>query len=316
MMLLYKNIYNKIGSLLLVILMNILFAATFPLGKLGLDYSGPLLLSALRMVLAGSVLLLYYYRSVERRHTIAPQDWYLFVKVLMFYNLFAYVLEFWALQYMSSLKTNMLWSLLPFVSAFLGFSLLNERLTVWKWIGLAIGTTGMVPMMLLPDEQVTVFGELFSISLPEFAMLVEVVSYAYGGYLMKRLVDRGYPFVLVNGITLFSAGVILFVVRCLMIPVQPVLTTHWTMTLLYASGLALVSDIAGYGIYGLLMKRRYTITFLSFSGLLCPIFGAIFSMLIFHEVISWYYGVAFVLILLGLSVFYRDELGHEFSDLY
>ncbi len=292
--------------------MNMLFAATFPLGKLGLEYSGPLLLSALRMIFAGMVLLLYYrYGSTDRRQDIAPQDWYLFVKVLMFYNLFAYVLEFWALQYMSSLKTNMLWSLLPFVSAFLGFSLLNERLTAWKWVGLSIGTMGMVPMMLLPDEQPTMFGDLFSISLPEFAMLVEVVSYAYGGYLMKRLVDRGYPFVLVNGITLLSAGCILLVVRTLMLPVQPILTTQWSMTVLYAVALALVSDIAGYSIYGLLMKRRYTITFLSFSGFLCPIFGALFSRLIFNEIISWYYGIAFILILSGLSVFYRDELRQE-----
>lgn len=309
----YKKLLRKASSLFLVIIMNMLFAATFPLGKLGLQYSGPLLLSGLRMAIAGGLLLLYYVCSRRRMQSIAPYDRFLFIKVLMFYNLLAYVLEFWALQYMSSLKTNMLWSLLPFVSAFLGFSLLNERLTNWKWIGLFIGTMGMIPIMLLPDESSLVFGEFFSVSLPEFAMLVEVVSYAYGGYLMKRLVDRGYPFVLVNGATLCAAGCILLCVRCLMLPLQPVLTNDWGMTCWYAVLLALASDVAGYGIYGILMHRRYTITFLSFSGFLCPIFGAWFSKYIFNEKLSYHYVISFVLILLGLSLFYRQELEQELN---
>src|SRR5580692_6636445 len=115
-----KVMQSSVG-LLLVLLMNIFYAATFPLGKLGLQYAGAIFFTGLRMMLAGFVLLSYYLLTTRRVHTIERNDWLLMLKTVLFYDLLAFVFEFWAMQYMSSLKTNMLWSSLPFVSALLGY---------------------------------------------------------------------------------------------------------------------------------------------------------------------------------------------------
>jgi drug/metabolite transporter (DMT)-like permease len=139
-------------------------------------------------------------------------------------------------------------------------------------------------------------------------MFVEVVSYAYGGYLSKRLLSKGYPIELVNGVSLSIGGLALLFLRICTLPFQPVLVASWPAALGYAAALALISDVAGYSIYGYLITRRYTITFLNFSGFLCPIFGALFSKLIFNEVLYLNYAIAFVLTLSGLFLFYKDEL--------
>lgn len=300
-------------TLSLVVIMNLCFAATFSLGKLGLQYSGPLFLLGLRMVFGGILLLAYYGLSTPRAEwrTISRNDWFLTIKIILFYNVLSYVLEFWALQYMSALKTTMLWSSLPFVSALLGYFLLNEKLTNLKWWGLFIGTAGMIPIMLIPDERSTSFGELFSISLPEMAMFIEVVAYAYGAYLAKRIFDKGYSITLVNGWSLLLGGLTMIGIKILTLPFDPMISTAYLPTICYALLLTLVSEVMGYGIYGLLLKEKYTITFLNFSGFLCPIFSAAISHILFQESIDYKYAIAFFLILIGLFLFYREELLEE-----
>lgn len=304
-------------TIALVVIMNLCFATTFSLGKLGLQYSGPLFLLGLRMIFGGSILLTYYIIHTPRAEwrSIARKDWFLTIKIILFYNVLSYVLEFWALQYMSPLKTTMLWSSLPFVSALLGYFLLQETLTPLKWWGLLIGTAGMVPVMLIPDERTTAIGGFFSISLPEMAMFVEVVAYAYGGYLAKRIFDKGYSIMLINGWCLLLGGGAMIFTRLCMIPIDPQISSAYMPTIGYALVLALVSEVIGYGIYGVLLKRKYTITFLNFSGFLCPIFAAAISNLVFQESLDYKYALAFLLILLGLFLFYREELAQEIETL-
>jgi drug/metabolite transporter (DMT)-like permease len=313
-----RSFINIAITLSLVVIMNLCFAATFSLGKLGLQYSGPLFLLGLRMIFGGCILLVYYALSTPRVQwrSIARKDWFLTIKIILFYNILSYVLEFWALQYMSPLKTTMLWSSLPFVSALLGYFLLHEKLNYLKWWGLLIGTAGMIPIMLVPDERTTALGGFFSISLPEMAMFVEVVAYAYGGYLAKRIFDKGYSITLINGWCLLLGGLAMIAVRLLMVPFSTTaISNDYAYTMLYALMLTVVSEVMGYGIYGLLLKERYTITFLNFSGFLCPIFGAGISNLVFQEAIDYKYAIAFFLILMGLFLFYREELVSEIEAL-
>lgn len=311
-----RSLVHILITLSMVITMNLCFAATFALGKLGLQYSGPLFLLGLRMIFGGIILLTYYAVSTPRAQwrSIAPKDWFLTIKIILFYNVLSYVLEFWALQYMSALKTTMLWSSLPFVSALLGYFLLHEKLTRLKWWGLLIGTAGMIPIMLVPDERTTALGSLYSISLPEMAMFVEVVAYAYGGYLAKRIFDKGYSITLINGWCLLLGGIAMIGVKLLALPLDPHISSAYLPTIAYALMLTLVSEVMGYGIYGLLLKEKYTITFLNFSGFLCPIFSAAISNVVFQEAIDYKYAIAFLLILIGLFLFYREELAREIDS--
>jgi len=113
--------------------------------------------------------------------------------------------------------------------------------------------------------------------------------------------------VLINGTTMLLGGIASLLTKLFVgCPGQPLWTEFWP-TFGSAIILVIISNIAGYNMYCYLLKR-YSITLLSLSGLLCPVFGALFSWLFLHELISAHYIVSFVGILAGICIFYADEL--------
>ncbi len=302
---------------LLILVMNALFAATFPIGKLALQYAGPVFLTATRMLLAGSILLIYSYVTENKKmapaksglpslNTRINKDWWLFAKTSFFYIFLAFVPEFWALNYLTSIKTNLLWSAQPFLAAILGFFILSEKLNYKKLIALFIGFMGMLPIIFTTDQGEQGLMQLFSISLPELALFVAVFSTIYGWFLIKQLLDKGYSLSLINGITM-SLGGLLCLVTSLgeqLVYHQP-LYSNFGAVMGYSFLLVLISNVLAYGIYGYLLGR-YSITFLSFSGFTCPLFGFLFSYLMGETIpFSYIYGCA--LIIVGLYIFYLEE---------
>jgi drug/metabolite transporter (DMT)-like permease len=71
--------------------------------------------------------------------------------------------------------------------------------------------------------------------------------------------------------------------------------------------MTLVSNIVCYNLYGM-MLRRYTATFLSFMGLLSPIFASINAWIFIGESPSWVIFLSTGIVSLGLWVVYRAEL--------
>lgn len=297
---------------LLIVTMQALFALTFPIGKLALAYTGALFLVGLRMVLAG-VMLLSYYCATQPWKPISKSDWWLFGKMALFAVYFSFVPEFWALETMSSLKTNILWSSLPFISALLSYYLLHERLTKNKWFGLTIGLVGMLPVIFMTGPEELLVGQVWHISLPDVMMALAVTSCAYGWFLMKELLQRGHAIIFINGITMLLGGMLCFVTKFLQ-TMQSVnhepLYTQFLPVLGYTLILIIISNIIGYTIYGYLL-RFCSLTFLSFTGFLCPLFGALLSKLLLNEQLHYQYMIAFFSVLVGLWVFYRDEFLHD-----
>jgi EamA-like transporter family. len=290
--------------------MQALFAATFPLGKLALAYASPLALIGIRFILAGLILLGYYYSrrwfgSVQDKHVRIGTNIWLFAMTSVFYVFLSYVPEFWALQYLSSFKTNMLWSSAPFISAIMGYFLLRERITLTQFFGILIGTAGMIPIFMTGDD--IPVGEFFAVSLPEFVLTIGIVATVYAWFLIKRLLDKGYSLVFINGITMLMGGIMSMIAGLLWPSTGVPIVTEFLPTLGYSLLLVLISNIVGYGIYGKLLNH-HSITFLSFTGFLCPIFGAFYGKFFMHETMHPAFGFAFVLIVTGLYLFYKDEL--------
>lgn len=291
---------------LLILLMNALFAATFPLGKIALQYAGPVFLTATRMLLAGSILFLYTYFRENKKIKVYKEDYWLFAKTSFFYIFLAFVPEFWALNYLTSIKTNLLWSAQPFLAAILGFFILSEKLNYKKLVALVIGFMGMLPIIFHADQGELGLAHLFSISLPELALFVAVFSTIYGWFLIKQLLDKGYSLSLINGITMSLGGLL-----CLITSFGEQLFYHQELynnfgaVMWYSFLLVFISNVLAYSIYGYLLGR-YSITFLSFSGFTCPLFGFLFSYLM-GETIPFSYISGCALIIVGLYIFYLEE---------
>src|SRR3989337_2029009 len=128
--------------MILVIVLYLLFASTFTLGKAALSYVPPFLFIGMRMIFGGSLLLAYYRLIAKRKIIINTYDYSLFLRIIVFHIFCAYTLEFWALEYVTSAKTCLLYNLSPFITAIFSYFLFAETLSYRQLCGLAIGFLG------------------------------------------------------------------------------------------------------------------------------------------------------------------------------
>ena len=103
--------------MILVILLYLLFASTFTLGKAALSYVSPFLFIGIRMICGGSLLLAYYCFIARKKVIIHTNDYSLFLRIIIFHIFCAYTLEFYALEYVTSAKACLLFNLSPFITA-------------------------------------------------------------------------------------------------------------------------------------------------------------------------------------------------------
>lgn len=309
-----------------------IMALSFPLAKMALVYAdAPLQLIGLRMTLAGCIILVFllvrqFYQKGSFFFTSpSAYDLIIFLKVAIFHVYLAFVPEFWALQFLDSLKANLLFSLTPFVSALLSFALLAKRLQKMQFFSLLLGSVGMLLIMLTQNLAEANLKALLFFSMPELALMLGVVSACYAWFEIRKLMLQGYDLLLINGIAFLLGGLFCLAqhsffggsaARLLPATAAPEL-------LLWICGLILCSNILGYHLYGKLL-HRYSSTFLSFTGFLCPIFGAVYAKFFAQifpqqfcaEPISGFYVAGFLIILLALGIFYAQEIKEQSSAFF
>lgn len=293
--------------MLLVILLYAILASTFTIAKMALNFAKPFFLIGFRMIMAGSLMISFIYFFQKHKFNIKKDDWWLFIKVSIFHVYLAFIPEFWALQYVSSSKTNLIYSATPFISALLAYILLKEKLTFKKMLGMLIGISSLLPIFLTQTDVRESAMEIFSISLPEIVLLIAVASAAYAWFIVKKLLDKGYSLLMINGVAMLLGGIGALITSFIVEGIKaPLIFDFWPF-LFWTSLLVLVANIIVYNFYGWLLKR-YSITFVTSAGFLCPIFGAFYGYFFLSENITWHYFVSLGFIIIGLSLFYKDEI--------
>ncbi len=283
-----------------------LFASLFTLSKFALAFTAPFFLIGSRMFVAGLVLLAWEaWRNggLKIRKEAVGSLVLLALTGIYITN----IAEIWGMQYMPSAKACLVYSLSPFVAAFLAFCVLGERLTNKKWLGLVIGFMGLLPILFIPQSESV---EWLSFKLPELAIVVAVFTSSLGWILLKKTTQTFSCSVwLANGLSMLIGGSLALVHSWLAgepwapLPITP------GQELLFVESMVvmlLVSNVICYNLYGFLLKR-FSATFMSFAGLVTPFFASLFGWLWLEESIYWQYWVAMTLFALGLWVFYQEE---------
>jgi len=226
---------------------------------------------------------------------------------MVFFGIYVtYILRFWALNYMTSSKTCFLYNFAPFASSLFSYFLFNERMSKKKWIGLAIGFVGMIPILLSTSPVEEFIGELYFLSWPEIAILISVASHSYSWIIMRKLVrDKSYAPSMVNGVSMFTGGGLALLTSPFFEDFAPV--TNVGPFIGFLALVILISNLICYNLYGHLLKQ-YTATFLSFAGFLAPIFAAFYGWLFLNETITWHFYASGTVVFIGLYIFYQEEL--------
>src|SRR3989304_107712 len=132
-------------SVISVIFMFALWSSVFSFGKLALITSPPLFLTGFRMVVGGSLLLLFLLLFKRSALRFSKKVFVSFLLLALFSVYLSNALEFWGLQHLSAAKTCFIYSLSPFFAVLLSYIHFKEKMNRRKWIGLSIGFVGIIP---------------------------------------------------------------------------------------------------------------------------------------------------------------------------
>lgn len=296
--------------IIISILMFAAWSSIFPLAKITLAHCPPVFLTAVRMLLAGSILLTYLALRNRSAFQITRKQFF----SLALYGLLSMYLtnafEFWSVQHLSAAKTCFLYSLSPFFAAFFSYIHFGEKMNPRKWLGMAIGFLGIIPVLTIQTGSEDLMGTIFCLSWPELAMIAAALCSVYGWVLLRLLVkDSAISPSMANGTGMFLGGIFAFLHSFCIDSWQPfpIVDGHLNGFIQGTLLMTLISNIICYNVYGLMLKR-FTATFLSFIGLLSPVFASLMSWIFIGEMPSHTIIFSTGIVAIGLWLVYSAEL--------
>jgi drug/metabolite transporter (DMT)-like permease len=296
-------------SILIVILMYATWSSMFSLGKMALAHSPPLFLTASRMRLAG-VLLLGFMALKNRFAFKLTLKQFLSICLLAIFSIYlANACEFWSLQHLTAAKTCFIYSLSPFFAALFSYLHFGERMNGRKWLGMLIGFAGFIPVLAMQKGSTELLTNLSFLSWPELVMMIGALCSVYGWVLLRLIVkDTNVSPMMANGASMLIGGFFALFHSYLFENWTPFPVTGpaW-VPFVQGTVIMTLSNILCYNLYGL-MLRRFTATFLSFMGLLSPIFASLNSWFFLGEAPSPTIFISTGIVCLGLWLIYSAEL--------
>ena len=295
----------------LVVLLYACWSSVFAYGKAVLETTTPLFLTGTRMLLAGLVMLIFIALRNRNQLKMNRSQWISVGALALFSIFLTNILEFWGLQYLSAAKTCFIYSLSPFFSALFSYIHFKEKMSRAKWIGMTIGVIGMTPVFMTQTGSEELLNAFSFFSWPTLAIIGAALFSVYGWVILRLVVkDSELSPVTANGSSMVIGGV--------MALLTSFFVDGWTPSLPVVSGMAgsfgagligmtILYNVFCYNLYGYLLKK-FTATFLSFMGLLSPIFASLSGWLFLGEPLSWQIFLSTGFVSIGLFIIYRAEL--------
>ena len=301
----------------LVVLLFAMFASLFTLQKVTLNYAEQFFQVGTRMTFAGILLLGFVYLFDKQNFKFKLSH----AKVLILFSLAAIyvtnICEIWGINNMVSSKACLLYSLSPFLAALVAYVVLKEKLSGKKIWGMLIGFFGLLPITYTQTSSELNSGTFFIFTAAELAIFSAVLCSSYGWILLKKIISEyKYSPVMANGIAMTIGGMLALIHSYLAGENwNPVPVSEYKPFILYSLSMCLISNIICYNLYGYLLKR-FSATFIAFTGLVTPIFASLFGWLFLHETITWHFFASIAMFSIGLTLFYQEEIkkGAVFLD--
>lgn len=285
--------------MLLPILLNALFATTFPLAKMALAYTTPFVLTGVRHILSGIMLLAYV--SIFRRSDFYfnIRYWYLLLYFALGNIFLTNALQYWAVSYVAAGKAACINNLAPFFAIIGSYLLFQERITHVRIVGVSIACAAIMPLFLsTSDHSMRHVGYL-----PECALVLAAILSVWTWLGMKKMmILQASSMVMANGFSMLIGG--LCYVPLWYLDDRPVQMhmSAWP----YIIALAIINDIIGYTLYGTLLKS-YSAPLLFLTGLVAPICAYWYSWLFLAEPFTWHALLALAGVSSGLMLLYYDN---------
>ncbi len=295
-------------QIVFVFLTFFIWSTSFTFGKKALESSTPLFITGTRMFLAGLMILGFLWLFKRASFQIKKKQLFPLFLLSLSSVYLTNVFEFWGLQYLTAAKACFIYSLSPFLSALLSYFEFKEKLTGKKLCGLLIGFVGFLPVLLTQDGAEEIIGGVSFLSWAEIALILATVTSVYGWILLRKLgKEEGMSPLMANGTSMAFGGILALLHSLLVENWAPFPVWDYSGFALGIFLMIIVSNLICYNLYGWLLKK-FTATFLSFAGLMTPLFAAFFGWLVFDETVSWMFYLSLGIISMGLWLVYSEEL--------
>lgn len=296
-----------------ILLMHMFNASTFSFNKVLLSALPPFFLSGIS-ALGGSILLLASLCYKGKLESLFNRSMlFMIIPLALCITYGAGVLKFYALGRLSSSHVAFFSALDPFLTALLCYILRGQRLTGLQIAGIVLASVGSLPMFLNSVSYKGTEGLSTGFSLlPLLAALGYVIINRYGWIRMTEVAESGKYSVsqIVSLMTftgaLFSLGTSA-VTEISCTSFSCLFSFSLLGMLVYVM---VISTLVCSQAYTSLLKE-YSVTFLSLTEFLTPLFVALYGWLFLHEKVTWHFFVSALLVIVGLFIFSVPTLFHK-----
>ena len=268
----YSGLRSPIVSTFLAIVACLLWSTAFVGIKIGLRYSEPFSFAGQRFMLAGLLLVPFWWRQSVFSRTILP-NLPLILKISFFQTFVLYGLFYLGITMVSGALAAIIIGTAPLITAILAhFCMDDEAMTVPKLISLGIGVLGvaLISVSRQPWESLAGLRAFGGILL----LLLSTIASGYGNVLVARDKVKIDP-VLLNSSQIFIGGLFLFL---LSLPLEGF--PRLSMPLPYYGALlwlSLLSAVA-FSLWFLLLKEpSVSLSRLNLWKFIIPVCGALLS---------------------------------------
>lgn len=295
----------------------------------------PTFMVALRMLGAGLILLFYYRKNTHRlSYSYFKKDLPILFGISLLTLFIPSVCKAYALQNMLASKASFFGSLDPFVTSMYAYLFFRETLSFKKIIGILLGFTGMLVILVTrahaPEQTLMAFSVF---SYPELAALIAMAVGRLGWMFVQQLIrNERYTGAELNGLLMTLSGIIALIVPFVGVAFSIIISYFapaWApvynlndafavfhlnpaseysiYALLFFIGYTIFfGNVIGYTMYANFLKK-HSITFISLAGFSVPMYTYLFDAMLGNP-ISPMFLVAAAITFTGLIIFYQDEI--------
>jgi len=288
-------------NIALLIFVIVTWGYSWILMKIGLRFMGPLTFATWRCAVGGLAMIpVLYIRGIPWPPKEKLFD-YVAVGFFQTTAMFGFIL--YGMKFVTAGKTAVLLYTMPIWTSFLVHFYLKERLTAPRWLGVAIGTVGILCILgwdtLVKQNLKVLFGE--------FLVIIAAISWAIANiWVKKRMVyEDSY---MVNGLQMLigSAGLVL-----ISLPAEGLLNVRWTwLSTSVVLFTGIVASTTNFTIWFYLL-RKLDIHTTTFSSMLVPVFGLLFDWIQLGNKVDTGVIVGGILILAGIYRISNQKSPHR-----
>ncbi|MFD2130344.1 DMT family transporter [Pseudogracilibacillus auburnensis] len=275
---------NKYIYGLLVIVTTSLMGSAFAIGKIGLIYSSPILLVALRFSIAG-IIMAVIVMLLRRKHPSSLNEWVKICIIGFFQTAGVMGCIFVSLKTITAGESSILTFINPLLVIIFGTVFLKFTYRKLQWFGVLLGFIGVF----------ITFGAHVSIKIGTLLGFMSAVSWAIGTLLIKTWGEKMDVWVL-TAYQMLIGGIILFFSSFVLEEPFFEITTISIVILLW---LAIMASIIQFAIWFYLLQigdPGKTSAFL----FLAPFFGVLSGWILLNEPIHWYVMLGGAFIFIGI----------------